>query len=445
MSQKQELQRSMNLFQGMTYVIGLVIGSGIFLKPAIVLKNSGSTGAALLVWIFGGLITIAAALSIAEIAAYIPKLGGLYTYLSELYGDFIGFLFGWVSTFINAPGTIAAAGIACATFATFFIPMTLWQQRIFAISLVIFLVVTQSISTKYGVWLQTLATIGKLTPIIAIIIFGLIHGTAHDISFAAVGNIKSAGTGVALLGVLWAYDGWVTTCTLAADMKNPEKNIPKAVVTGILFVMAVYVIYNVAIFNVLPASSVVASEKIGVDVCRALFGSGGAAFITGGMMISVFGTVNGMLTCGSRYTFAMGERKHLPKCDVLCAIHPKLGTPINSLIFQAVVALIYILTGTFNSITDLIVFVLWIFFILGVVGVFILRKKVTHNPKLYHVPLFPITPIIGVIGGVYLLYATFKDSVSSALMGLAITLVGVPVYIYCKKKCSIQEEKQAKL
>lgn len=430
----QHLKKTMNAFQGVMYVIGLVIGSGVFLKPSVVLRNSDSTGMALSLWIFGGIITIAAALTVAELAAYIPKLGGLYTYLVELYGEKVGFLFGWVSALINAPGTCGAVSIACATFATFFLPMTATQQKIFAISLVIILIIAQIISTKYGVWLQTLATIGKLVPIGAIIVFGIINGTAHEINFASVGQIKGASTAAALLGVLWAYDGWVTTCTLAADMKNPERDIPKAVVIGILVVMGIYVAFNAAIFNTLPAAEVANSQKIGVDVCSKLFGPAGAAFITAGMMISVFGTLNGMLTCGARYTLAMGERGHLPAANVLGALHPKLGTPINALIFQGAVSIIYILTGTFNSITDLIVFVLWIFFNFGIGGVFILRKRVIHNPKLYHVPLFPILPLVGFGGGCYLIFATFKDSPKSALLGLGITLLGLPVYYYCKRK-----------
>lgn len=430
----QQLKKTMNVFQGIMYVIGLVIGSGVFLKPAVVLRNTDSTGMALLLWVFGGVITIAAALTVAELAAYIPKIGGLYTYLVELYGEKIGFLFGWVSALINAPGTCGAVSIACATFATFFLPMTEGQQKLFAVSLVVVLVVAQIISTKYGIWLQTFATIGKLIPIAAIIVFGLINGTAHEINFASVGHMQGASTAAALLGVLWAYDGWVTTCTLAADMKEPEKNIPKAVVIGILVVMAIYVAFNAAIFNVLPAAQVAASKKVGVDVCAALFGPVGAAFITAGMMISVFGTLNGMLTCGARYTLAMGERGHLPAAHVLGALNPKLGTPINALIFQGVVSVIYIMTGTFNSITDLIVFVLWIFFNFGIGGVFILRKRVTHNPKLYHVPFYPILPLIGFFGGCYLIFATFKDSPKSALLGIGITLLGLPVYYYCKRK-----------
>jgi len=433
MSPKKTLQlkRSMNAFEGMMYVIGLVIGSGVFLKPAVVLRNMNSTGAALLMWIAGGVITTAAALTVAEIAGYIPKVGGLYTYLTELYNEVIGFLFGWVGTFINIPGSAAAVAIACATFATFFIPMTGTQQKILAISLVALLTIAQIISTRYGVWLQVIATIGKLLPIVAISVFGLFHGTTH-ISMESVGNIKNAAPGIALLGVLWAYDGWLSVCTLADDMKNPEKDLPKAVISGIAFVMIIYVAFNAAIFLVLPGNVAANSSKIGVDVCIQLFGNGGATFITIGMMLSVFGTLNGLVTCGSRYTFAMGERRHLPASKTLCKINPKLGTPVNALILQSVVTILYILTGTFNSITDLIVFALWIFYTLGIIGVFILRKKMTHNPKLYHVPLYPYIPIIGILGGAYLMFATIKDSPVSALLGLGLTLLGLPVYYYCK-------------
>lgn len=433
MSEQKQLSKSMNAFEGMIFVIGVVIGSGVFLKPAVVLRNVDSTGLALLMWVVGGIITIAATLSIAEIASYIPKAGGLYTYLTELYNEITGFLFGWVGTLINVPGSAAALAIACATFSTFFIPMGDQEQKIFAVFLVVLLSLAQIISTRYGVWLQIAATIGKLLPIVAIAIFGVIHGTTN-ITLESVGYIKTAAPGLALLGILWAYDGWLSVCTLAVDMKRPERDIPKAVISGILFVMAVYVAFNAAIFFVLPGDVIASSKKIGVDVAIQLFGANGATFITIGMMLAVFGALNGMVTCGSRYTFAMGERKHLPAAKTLCAIHPKLGTPVNAIIFQAVVTVLYILTGTFDSITDLIVFVLWIFYTLGVFGIFILRKRVAHNPKLYNVPLFPIVPIIGILGGVYLMYATLKDSPSSAMFGIGITLLGLPVYYYCKNK-----------
>lgn len=435
MSEKSpELKRNIKLFEAILFVIGFVIGSGVFLKPAVVLKNTGSSGGALLVWILGGLMTLCAALTISEIAAYIPKIGGLYTYLAELYGDVVGYLYGWVEGIISSPGSCAAIAISFATFATFFIPMSGMQQKLLAIIMVALIVAAQIIATKFGVWLQTLSTIGKLIPLAAIIIFGLVSGSAHDISMVNVGAGQGAGFGAALLGVLWAYDGWLNTCTLGAEIEKPEKNLPKTIIIGVLFVIVVYALFNIAIFNVLPATQVVASEKIGVDVSMKLFGNGGAAFITIGMMISVFGALNAQMACGTRIAFAMAKNKQLPAAKALSAVNPKLFTPVNSLIFQGLLSVLYILTGTFNSITDLVIFSIWIFFTLGVFGVFILRKRVQHNDKLYKVPFYPITPILGIIGGVYLMYSTLTGSFKQAMLGIGLTLIGLPVYYYCKNK-----------
>jgi len=435
MSQEQgTLKKNIRMFEGIMFVIGFVIGSGVFLKPSVVLKNMGSSGGAISIWIIGGIITICAALTIAELAAYIPQVGGLYTYLTDLYGEKVGFLYGWVEAIIASPGSAGAIAIAFAAFSTFFIPMNDIQQKMMAILTIVLIVAAQIISTRFGVWLQTISTIGKLIPLAAIILFGLINGTAHDINFVTEGIVKGAGTGVALLGVLWAYDGWLSTCTLGSEMKRPEKDLPIAIIVGVLFVMAVYVLFNLAIFNVLPATLVVAAKKIGVDVSVKLFGTWGTVFITAGMMVSVFGALNAQMACGARISFAMGTKKQLPGARALAAVNPKFGTPINALLFQTVLSIIFILTGTFNSITDLVIFAIWIFYTLGIFGIFLLRKKIPRNAALYKVPFYPITPILGIAGGVYLMYATIKDSFSSAMIGICLTLVGLLVYYYCKNK-----------
>lgn len=435
-----KLKRNLGLREGIAYVIGFVIGTGIFLKPAVVLVNMGSSASALIIWIVGGLISMCSALTISEIAAYIPKVGGLYTYLVELYNDVVGFLYGWIEVIISSPGGSAALAIACATFATYFIPMGKWELKFFAIFITLLIVILQIISTKLSLQMQGIATIGKLVPMAAIIIFGLINGTAHDISFATSGIIKGAGTGVALLGVLWSYDGWMNTCTLGDEMIHPEKNLPKAIIIGLAFVIIVYALFNTAIFNVMSAPQVAASESIGVDVSKKLFGRGGTTLITIGMLLSSFAALNAQLASGIRVAFAMGQKKQLPKYKILNRVNPKLGTPVNSIIFQTVISIIFILLGNFNTITDLCIFVIWIFFTLGVFSIFILRKKYPRDEKLYKVPLYPIIPIIGGIGGLYLIFVTIRDSFKGSMLGLALTLIGLPVYYYCKKKYSDKDD-----
>lgn len=432
---KQELKRNIKLFEGILFVIGFVIGSGIFMKPAVVLQNTGSSGGALTMWIVGGVISLCSALSIAEIAAYIPKLGGLYTYLGDIYNDTVGFEYGWVEAIIASPGGSAAMAIAIATLMTYFLPMNGTQQKLFAIGLVIIIIVLNIIATKVGVWFQSIATAGKLIPIIAIIVWGLAKGGAHDINFVNIGT-TGKGLGVALLGVLWAYDGWINTCTLGAEMEKPEKNLPISIISGVAVVIVVYALFNIGIFNTLPAGSVATSEKIGVDVSNKLFGRGATAFITGGMIISILGALNAQEICGTRIALAMGEKKELLGAKFLGAVNPKRSTPINSLIFEGIITIIFILGGTFNSLSDLTIFVIWIFFTLGVVGTFILRKRTPRNPKLYKIPLYPITPIIGIVGGGYLIYATITESFKSAMLGIGLALIGLPIYYYCRKKNS---------
>jgi APA family basic amino acid/polyamine antiporter len=201
-----------------------------------------------------------------------------------------------------------------------------------------------------------------------------------------------------------------------------------------MFVIIVYAIFNIAIFKVLPTEQIIASKTPAADAAVTLFGNSGGLFISAGIMISVFGALNGFIMTGARVPYAMGERKMLPYSKALSTIHPKFNTPANSLIFESLLAIIYILSGSFNTLTDLLVFVLWIFFTMGVYGIFILRKKFPQEKGLYKVPFYPITPIVGIVGGAYILISTVIDNPINSFIGIGITLLGLPVYYYNSKK-----------
>ncbi len=427
------LKKSITTIEAVAIVVGTIIGAGIFLKPSIVMGNAGSPAMSLLAWVTGGIITLASALTIAEIASAIPKTGGLYVYLEDLYGEVWGFLLGWVQTVISYPASAAALAIAFATYTTFFIPMNAMQQKFLSVGILIFVVLMNIIATKCGGIIQTVATFGKLLPILAIILFGLLNGQTHEFTSIAVVS-QGAGFGAAILGTLWAYDGWIGVTNIAGELKNPAKQMPRAIILGVIFIIFVYVLINVALLNVLPAESIVASSTPASDAAVALFGTGGASFITAGIIISVFGSMNGYILTGARIPLSMGERKQLPCSAQLSSLHKIFGTPANSLILGGIISVIYIFTGTFNTLTDLLVFVLWIFFVMGVFGIFILRKKVPAEQRKYKVPLYPITPIIGIIGGVFILYSTIVSAPINSIVGIGITLVGLPVYYYLKKK-----------
>lgn len=432
--QNSSLKKSLTFIEALAIVVGMIIGSGIFLKPGIVLKDAGTPFLSILAWVVGGIITLASALSIAEIAAAIPKSGGLYTYLASLYGDSTGFLLGWVQAVISYPASIAAQAIAFAIYANFFLPMNILQQKLLAVAVLLFILIMNTLSTKCGGIIQTLATIGKLIPIVAIIVFGLASNIAPGFSGVSLPASGASGFGMAILGTLWAYDGWISVTNVAGELKNPVKTLPRVISIGVIFVIFVYAIINIAIFKVLPVSTIASSATPGADAAKAIFGNGGGAFLTAGIMVSVFGALNGYLMTAARVPQVMGEKGQFPFSKILGRIHPKLQTPANALIFQSLLAIIYIFSGTFNTLTDLLVFVLWIFFTMGVFGVFILRKKSPPQKGIYRVPFYPVTPVLGIVGGLYILVSTVIADPIRSLIGVGITLIGLPVFFYMKKR-----------
>jgi len=426
-------KKTITFIEAIAIVVGMIIGSGIFLKPGIVFNDAGSPIMGIMAWVVGGIITLASALTIAEIASSIPKTGGLYVYLEELYGEVWGFLLGWVQTVISYPASGAALAIAFSTYATFFIPMNNFEQKLLAVGILVFVIIMNIISTKYGGVIQTISTVGKLLPIVAIIIFGLISGKTHDFRSVTV-MTEGAGFGAAVLGTLWAYDGWIGVTNIAGELKNPSKEMPKAIIFGVTSVIFIYALISIAMVNVMPIENIVASTTPASDVAVSLFGKGGAAFITAGIIVSVFGAMNGYLLTGARVPLAMGQRKQLPYSTQLGKIHKKFGTPTNALILEGVLATIYIFSGTFNTLTDLLIFVLWIFFVMGVFGIFRRRKKIPADKRPYKVPLYPFIPMVGILGGIYILYSTIVSAPLNSIIGIGIALAGLPIFYYLKRK-----------
>ncbi len=430
-----ELKKEINLFEATLLVVGVVIGSGVFFKPSAVFGNAGAPGLGIIAWIVGCIITIAGALSIAELGSAIPETGGLMVYLNKLYGEKVGFLFGWAQVLIYYPAMDAALAVVFATQCTSFMDITPTEQKMLAIGLIIVLSIINLVSTKFGTKFASVATLAKLIPIAVVIVAGLALGKVH--AFTPMVSSASTGTGfgAAILGVLFAYEGWIAVTNMAGEIKNPVKNFPKAIVFGLIVITVAYIGVNLAVINTMPIEAVAASDKVVTDASVILFGQGGASLIAIGIIISIVGCLAPFIMTGARVPYAMAKDDLFVAKKFFSKLN-KNGTPANAIMFQSIIACIYALTGSFDTLTNLLVFVTWMFIMLGIAGVFILRKKHQELIKedTYKVPFYPVIPILGIIGALYVGINTLITSTNFALYGLAVTLIGLPVYMVIKSK-----------
>lgn len=435
---QQTLKKTIGFSAALSTVVGILIGSGVFFKPqAIYEATNGEPGLGILAWLIGGLITIAAGLTAAEISASIIKSGGMMVYLEEIYGEKIGFLTGWMQTILFVPAIAAALGIIFAQEAVNLLGI---QNNtyviIIAICLMVFIALLNSLGAKFGGSIQTVSTVCKLLPLAIIIIFGFTKGNSDA---AIISPMVGEGTNIVnaisqvLIATLFAYDGWIYVGALAGEMKNPSKHLPMAIVGGISIVMAIYLIINIAYLRVVPASEMALTQAPATLVATKLFGDMGGRIISVGILISVFGALNGFLFTGGRIPYIMACDGRLPYSDKLSKLNNN-GVPVNGTWLIVGLAILYSLSGQFNLLSDLAIFTIWVFYTMLFVGVIKLRKTKPDMERPYRVPLYPIIPAIAIAGGVFIVVSTFATNTQNAILGLVITMLGLPVYQYMNKK-----------
>ncbi|ABZ85150.1 amino acid abc transporter, permease protein [Heliomicrobium modesticaldum Ice1] len=436
------LKKDIGTIVAMSIVIGSVIGSGIFMKPGKVISASGDSTMALWAWILGGLITIASGLTIVELATQIPKTGGLYVYLEEVYGKLWGYLCGWVQTLIYGPAVIAALGLYFGSLVAHFFGWGPETKLYIGIGTIVFLAVVNSIGTKYGGFVQTLATAGKLIPIALIAIFGIWQGDGQILNMAS-GVTEKTGMAAAILATLWAYDGWLLVGFVAGEMKNPAKILPRAIIIGLSVVTVAYISVNIAMLHVLPASEIAKlGENAAGTTATILFGGIGGKLISIGIMVSIFGCLNGKILTFPRVPLAMAERGQLPFSRLLSQVQPDLGTPIFATVFQVVLALLMMFVADPDRLSDIAIFAIYVFYILAFVAIFILRKKNSAALRTYSVPGYPIIPLVAIVGSGFIVISTIFDNPTDTLLALIITVIGLPIYwvLNCKSLASAKQE-----
>ena len=442
----QKLQKNIGLAAALSTVIGMVIGGGVFFKPsAVYTLTGGAPGLGILSWVLAGVLTITAGLTAAEVSAAIPKTGGMMVYIEEIYGKKLGALTGWMQSSLFFPATIAALAVMFANQTIALLGLNANLSMPITIGTILFIAILNTLGSKTSGAIQTVSTIGKLVPLAILIIFGFVKGegsnpivtplVASDVSpFAIIGQV--------LIAILFAYDGWINVGALAGEMKNPGKDLPKAIVGGLSAVMAVYLIINVAYLWVLPANELTVANPAAAIAAK-LFGDMGGKIVTAGILISVFGCANGYLLTGPRVLYTLGQQKSIPGYKTISVLN-KNNVPANATLIMAVLASLYALSGQFDLLTDLSMFAVWSFYVLTFVGVIKLRKTQPNLHRPYKVPLYPIIPITAILGGSFvvlnqLLFAGMTNTLIS-LGGVVITLIGLPIYNLAQKQVAKEND-----
>jgi APA family basic amino acid/polyamine antiporter len=429
--------RSLGFFAALSTVTGTVIGSGIFFKVPAVTKATGTVSMATFTWLLAGIITICAGLTAAELAAAYPQTGGLTVYVGKAYGSFWGFLAGWAQSLIYFPAQWAAAAIAFATqFVDLFGLSASWLPVV-AVVVTLLVLMVNFISAKAGGMVSSVALVVKLLPIIAIVVLGFVHpGDPQFRLFPiAPGPHQHFWTalGSGLLATMFAYDGWIHVGTMAGELKNPKKDLPRAIFLGLGLVTVVYLLISLAFLYVAPLSTVANNLNISSQVAHVVFGPLGGKIITIGIMVSVYGALNGFVMTGIRVPYVMGYLGYLPFSRGFRSLN-RGGVPWLGGCLQFIVALLMILSGTFDTITNMLVVVIWFFYMLCFIAVFILRKREPELARPYRVPGYPIVPIIALAGGAFIVLTTAITQPLITVIGILVTAAGIPVYRYQKAR-----------
>ena len=442
-----ELRRELGLAGAISIVVGTIIGSGIFLVPKTAILKVGSPELVFAVWIFGALLSLAGALTYAELAAAMPEAGGEYVYLREAYGPYFAFVYGWTQFWVAKSGSIATLATGffyyLAQLAPSFdavlvtAPLEIRQGQILAMAVILSLGLINYFGVRAGGNLQIGVTALKVALIGAIIGFGLLAGKGNAANFQttvpAPGGV--AGFFAALVAILWAYDGWNNVSMVSSEIRQPQRNLPIALILGTIAVAVIYILSNAAYFYVLSAPEVAASDRVAAEMMRRIWGPEGANAVSLAAMISIFAALNGSILSGARVPYAMARDGLF--FSVMAEVHPERRTPGKALLWLCAWAALLVLSGRFEQLFTYVIFASWILYGMAAASVLVLRRKRPDLVRPYRTVGYPVVPIVFVAVSALLIFFTLRDSPRESLMGLALIALGTPFYFRWRQAANI--------
>ena len=472
MSQPQ-LKKNIGLWSATSIVIGSVIGSGIFMKPATMAGQLGSPVLLIIVWVVAGIMSIFGAMIYAELGTMFPETGGQYVYIQKMYGNFIAFLYGWSTIAVINTAAIAAIAFVCADYAGYFFhlphfdmateqsiklhiplvadifPLQNFGAKILAVGIIAGFTVINYISARSGNAIQFIATLLKIMAIVLLIAGILFSGKGSAKNFVH----NSAGfhlSGLPLLaafmaattGAFASYDGWSNVNMVAGEIRDPKKNLTKSLFIGLFTCILVYVSVNLAYLYVLPIDTMAASSLVASDAVEKALGIAGGGFIALLIFVSAFGATNINLLTNARIVFAMGQNRTF--FSWAGKVHPRFQTPGNSVIVMGILSSLFVISGSFDILADIFTFMAWVFYGLTVIGIFILRKRMPLADRPYKVRPYPLIPAIFILFTLFYIgltlytdisnYNNGKSAIINSVLGLLLTFAGIPLYWYFKRR-----------
>ncbi len=428
------LPRAIGDLASTAIVVGTIIGSGIFLVPHNVALHVGTVGSFFMVWVIGGLLSLAGALSLAELGAALPEAGGVYVYLREAYGKGFAFLYGWGMLVVIHSGSVATLAVAFGIYSGAFLPLSSLERKLVASLVVALLTVVNVLGVRAGAAVQTLFTLAKLAGLAIIVGSALFSPGVQPVPTSPplpTPRTTLSSFGVALIGVLWAYEGWHMLSFTAGEVKNPARVLPRSYFLGTLLVVLAYLSANLAYLRVLPLPALAEHERVAATAMDMLVGPRGAVFVSALILCSIFGALNGTILTGPRAYFAMARDGVF--FSSVGRVHPYFKTPALAVLVQGALSIVLAVSGTYEQLYAYVIFSACIFYGAAVIAVLVLRR---HRPNLerpYRLWGSPIVPIAFALAALAIVANTLVARPHESFIGLGIILLGLPIYFAWKR------------
>lgn len=435
----KQLARTLD-FRDLTFlVVGSVIGSGIFIVPSTVLRQvGGDPGLALLVWFAAGVLSLLGALTYGELAAARPEAGGLYVFLREAFGPFVGFLYGWTLFFVIGSGTVAALAAAFTGYLMQLVSLTPLAGRAASLAMIVVVMLINLRGTRSSVRVQNATTAFKFLALVVMSLLLLTGGPVDPVAAtAAIAPAPLAGVGLAMIGVLWAYEGWQYATFSAGETRDPQRVFPRAIALGTVTLIFVYCLANVAYVRALGPDGVMQSTGVAASAMRAMFGETAGRAVAIAILVSIFSAANANVLTSSRVFYAMARDGVFFRR--LAFLHPTTGTPALAIIVSSVWAMALAATGTFEQLLTYVVFTGWIFYALGAVSLFVFRRREPAASRPFRVPGYPLTPLLFVGAAAAIVVNALMTTPGRAMVGIAVVLAGAPAYRLWRRGTAMQE------